>query len=116
MGIYGGRVAKGQRFCTKDHALCELRHEPKLFRQLVEGYYMRAPAGKRGSGSAFCQPRITAAQAQSCTTFKTVLADTLPQAAMMRLMQGVIEGTLGEEPGEIRTFVRTEERRAQAPD
>ena len=77
---------------------------------------MRAPDGKRGSLSAFCQPRITAAHAQSCTTFQTVLEATLPQAAMMRLMQGVIEGTLGEETVEVQTFVQAEERRAQAPD
>ena len=116
MGICGGGGAKSQRFCTKEHALCDLRNEPKLFRHLVEDYYMRAPTGKQGRLSAFCQPRITAAQAHSCTTFQTALKATLPQAAMIRIMQGVIEGTLGEEPAEVQTFVRAEECWAQATD
>ena len=109
-------MAKGERFCTKSHSLCTLLHKPKLFRLLTEGYYMKAPGGRRGIESAFCQPRISMAQAQGCATFQAVLAATLPQAAMMRLIQGVIAGTLGEEPGEVRTSVHAEERRAHAPE
>ena len=54
MDICGGRVAKGQHFCTKSRALCAHVHELKLFDQLVAGFYMMAPAKKRRGSLTFC--------------------------------------------------------------
>ena len=106
MDICGDRVAKGQRLCTNDRALCGHRHEPKLFGQLVEGYYMMALPGKRVHLTAFCQPCITEMQTHSCSAFQPLRDATPPQAAMVRLMQGVINETLGEEATEVQGFVR----------
>ena len=92
---------RGEQLCTKDRVLCTHAHKPKLFGKLVEGYYMMDPPGKRGHLSAFFQPCIFNLQAQSCSAFQPLREATLPHAAMVRLMQGVIDGTLGEEPTKV---------------
>ena len=106
-------MAKEQRFCTKERTLCGHLHEPKLFEHLVEGFYMVAPPGKRCHSLVFCQPRVTETQANSSSAFQPLWDATLPQADMARLMQGVIDGTLGEEATQGQGFVRAEVRRTK---